>query len=389
MNQANILNTVTRIFICCLLISTAAPHFVLACDSPLARQVADLLVANNIEPASLLLDQLEAQQPNHPMLGIYRGAVLWAQAQNASKNDQPVAQQKAIDAMEQVIDHELHALHDNPAQSDRQLSLGMAQAFIARLYLQQQKWLKAYRYGRKARDGLRDLIKQYPNQEDAYLVLGLYEYHTGSVSPFWKWLTAMIDLSGDAQLGIQYIERAVQNAPVVAPEAARVLLTEVKSSRPQVCDYLTLAQYMREHYSSNPQFSMALQDTYILCGQAQKALGETQQARSLYLKKYPNMKTSLDIRAVVAYRELGDMQNVDAMAPRLQNVPMIWTLNKAKTADLLGQRQAASGYYQALIDDDNAPRWIQKQARQYLDQPYQRFETQTPQRELQLSARCS
>ncbi|WP_455209751.1 hypothetical protein [Kaarinaea lacus] len=387
MNKRITLTVATNIIWCLLIMSV--PRLAFACDAPLARQVADLLVANKVESANLLLDEFEQQQPNHPMLGLYRGAVLWAQSQNASKEDQPAAQQKAIDAMQQVIERDLQALQEDPAEPERQLSLGMAQAFIARLYLQQNKWFKAYRYGRKARDGLRDLIAQYPDQEDAYLILGLYEYHTGSVSPFWKWVTAMIDLSGDAQLGVQYIERAVQNAPVVAPEAARVLLTEVKSSRPQVCDYLSLAQLMREHYGSNPQFSVVLQDIYILCGQAEKALGEAQQAKNRYLEKYPNMKIPLDIRALIAYRELGDMQNVEAMAPRLQSVPMIWTLNKAKASDLIGERQAAIGYYQALIDDDAAPHWIQKQARKHLDQPYQRFKTRTPQRDLQLSTRCS
>jgi hypothetical protein len=387
MNKLNATTAVTLMLCCWSMV--IVPSLALACDASLARQVADLLVANNVEDANRLLDEFKEQQPNHPMLGLYRGAVLWAQAQNASKNDRPAAQQKAIDAMQQVIERELHSLRDNPAQPDRQLSLGMAQAFIARTYLQQSKWFKAYRYGRKARDGLRELIEQHPDQEDAYLVLGLYEYHTGSVSPFLKWITALIDLSGDAQLGIQYIERAVQKAPVVAAEAARVLLTEIKSSPPQVCDYQPLAQTMREHYGTNPQFSMVLQDIYILCGQAQKALGETQQARIRYLEKYPNMEFSLDIRTLVAYRELGDMQNVEAMAPRLQRVPLIWTLNKAKTADLLGQRRAASDYYQVLIDDDIAPRAIKKQAQKYLDQPYRRFEARTPQRELQLSARCS
>ena len=387
MNKRNVITAATHILCCWTLV--VVPSLAFACDVAMARQVADLLVANNVEGANRLLDQFEERQSNQPMVGLYRGAVLWAQAQNASKDDRPAAQQKVIDAMQQVIEQELHSLRDNPAQPHRQLSLGLARAFIARTYLQQKKWFKAYGYGRQARDGLRDLIEQHPNQEDAYLVLGLYEYHTGSVSPFWKWIMALLDLSGDAQLGIQYIERAVQKAPVVAPEAARVLLTEIKSSPPQVCDYQPLAQTMREYYGSNPQFSMALQDIYILCGQAQKALDETRQARSRYLDKHPNLETSLDIRALIAYRELGDMQNVEAMAPRLQSVPLIWALNKAKVADILGERQAASGYYQALIDDDDAPRWIHKQAKKYLNQPYQPFATRTPQRELQLSARCS
>ena len=377
------------LFIGCLLMNIVFVRPALACEVALARQVADFLVANKVEEAVTLLDEFAEQQPTQPMLALYRGAVLWAQAQNASKDDQPAAQQKAIDAMQGVIESDLQSLHDNPAQPERQLSLGIAQAFIARLYLQQKKWFKAYRYGRQARDGLRDLIETHPEQEDAYLVLGLYEYYAGSVSPFWKWFTALIDLSGDAQLGIQYIERAVQNAPVVAPEAARVLLTEIKRSPPQVCDYISLAHYMRDHYTANPQFSVRLQDLYIICGQPQKALDEAKQAKRLYLEKYPYMETLLDIRTLVAYRELGDMQYVEALAPRFTSKPLIWTLNKAKTADLIGDRDAATDLYQALVDNENAPRWMHLQAQKYIDQPYQRFVTQIAEREINLSSNCS
>ena len=384
-----------KVFIICLLVglvfpgSASASGLALTCDDALARQVADLLVANNLEAANNVLDEFAEQQPGHPMLALYRGDLLWAKAQNASEDDRPAVQQDAIAAMQQVEARDSQVLQDDPAQPQLQLSLGMARAFIARLYLQQHKWFKAYRYGRKARDGLRELIEQHPNQEDAYLVLGLYEYYAGSVSPFWKWLTALIDLSGDAELGIEYLERATQNAPVVAPEAARVLLTETKPSPPQGCDYLPLAQTMRDRYGSNPQFSLVLQDLYIMCGQPQKALEESRQAKQLYLGQYPRMEAPLGIRALIAYRELGDMQGVQAMAPRLQSVPLIWSLNKAKTADLIGDREAATGYYQALIDNDNAPHWIQTQARKYIDQPYRRFATLTPRREISLSPGCS
>lgn len=381
---------VLEIVMICLLINIAALRPSMACDdAALARQVADLLVANRVEDASALLDEFAQQQADHPMLALYRGAVLWAQAQNATKEARPAAQQKAIVAMQQVIERESQLLQNNPTQPERQLSLGVAQAFIARLYLQQKKWFKAYRYGRRARDELRALVEQHPDQEDAYLVLGLYEYYAGSVSPFWKWLTAIIDLSGDAQLGIQYLERAVQYAPVVAPEAARVLLTETRLSLPQACDYLSLAQHMRDRYATNPQFSAVLQELYIMCGKPQNALSEIQQAKQLYLAKYPRMETALDIRTLIVYREIGNMQYVEAMASRFKTMPLIWTLNKAKTADLIGDRETATVLYQSLLDDPNAPRRIQREAQKYLDQPYRRFVTLIPRREINLSPRCS
>lgn len=381
--------TITNAVITLLLTSLLVPRIGLTCESTKSRQVADLLVANRVAAAEALLDHFAEQQPNDPMLAIYRGAVLWAKAKNASKMQKPEAQQKAVDALQYVIDGESQKLQADPEQPQRQLSLGIAEALVARIYMKQKKWFKAYRYGRRARDGLRELIAQHPEREDAYLVLGLYEYHAGTVPSIWKWAAAMLDFSGDAQLGIQYLERAIQNAPIVAPEAARVLLTEIKPPQPRACDYLPLAQYMREHYGTNLRFSFALQDLYIMCGQPQKTLTEVQYAKKRLLQQHPQMQIPLDIRALIAYRELGDMQHIEAMATQLHSRPLIWTLNKAKTADIIGDRDTATDLYDTLIDDDHAPRWIQKQAQQYRKHPYQRFKTQHPQREIELNTHCS
>jgi tetratricopeptide (TPR) repeat protein len=381
--------TVTTVVITLLLTSLLVPRLGSTCESTKSRQVADLLVANQVAAAEALLDHFAEQQPDDPMLAIYRGAVLWAKAKNASKAQKPEAQQKAVDALQQVIDGESQTLQADPEQPQRQLSLGIAEALVARIYMQQKKWFKAYRYGRRARDGLRELVAQHPEREDAYLVLGLYEYHAGTIPPIWKWAAAMLDFAGDAQLGIQYLERAIQNAPIVAPEAARVLLTEIKPPQSQACDYLPLAQYMREHYGTNLRFSVALQDLYIMCGQPQKTLTEVRYAKKRFLQQHPRMQIPLDIRTLVAYRELGDVQQIDAMATQLKSRPLIWTLNKAKTADIIGDRDTATDLYETLIDDDHAPRWIQKQAQQYRKQPYQRFKTQHPQREIVLNTHCS
>lgn len=376
--------------LCLIILCFLFIKFASACERPFARQIADLLVANKIEEASTLLDEFSKLQPQDPMLALYRGVVLWARAQNGDKEHRDAMQQKAIDSLIKVEIHEKQLLSENPDQPNRQLALAMARGFVARLYLQQGSWFKAYSYGREARDGLRELISKYPEREDAYLLLGMYEYYTGSVSPLVKWLTVLIDLSGDSQLGIQYIQRAVQHAPVVAPEAARVLLREVYFPIPQTCENLPLAQHMREYYGTNPQFSNVLQDLYIACGQSENALQEINRAEQQYLAEYPKMKASLDFHTLIAYRELGDMTKVVALQSQFSDKPLLWQLNKAKTADIIGDRATAVQIYKEFVsDEDNIPVWIASQAHRYIDSPYQAFKPQTPSGVLKLNNPCS
>jgi len=221
----------------------------------LARQTVDQLMNIENKKAAATLEKLEQDFPNYSLLGFMKVSPLWAKAE--STYDETVRLSTLHQVMKQLKENiktaqsKISKYPDNP---DWQLSLGLSQAFSGLAYMRLGEWVKAYRTGRAGRDTLRRLLHTHPEIEDAYFVLGFYEYHTGSVPFYLAWLTWLVDLSGDQELGLQYIHRAIKFAPVFSPEASRLLLVQTETTQENACQRKEHAQKMVKRYPNNEQF---------------------------------------------------------------------------------------------------------------------------------------
>jgi len=257
-----------RCFICCLFL-LINQNIALANESPpsqLARQVVDQLMNVENEKASASIQKLEQKYPDYPVLGFLKLAPLWAKAE--SSYDETVRRQtlqKGLELLSHYIGQAESNIAKQPGSPEWRLSLGLSQAFKGLAYMRLGEYLDAYHFGRAGRDTLRSLINDNPNSEDAYFVLGFYEYHTGSVPFYLSWLTWLIDLSGDQELGLQYIHRAIKRAPILSPEASRLLLTQTETNQSNACQRKELARKMANQYPNNKQFPWLESEFLKLC----------------------------------------------------------------------------------------------------------------------------
>jgi len=88
------------------------------------------------------------------------------------------------------------------------------------------------------------------------MVLGLFEYFLGNNSADHGVSARLLNLTGDPELGLSYLERAVENAPNVAPEAARILLMDTSLSDNEMCRYSDLSAQMHNRYPDNRIFRL-------------------------------------------------------------------------------------------------------------------------------------
>jgi hypothetical protein len=249
-----------RVFMCCLalfvfqstsLANETAPQLA----HQLARQVVDQLMNIENKKAATTIQQLERSYPKYPLLGFMKVAPLWAKAE--STYDKRIRLTTLLTVLGmlskniQFLQSQVEKYPDNP---DWKLSLGLSQAFSGLAYMRLGEWLKAYHAGRAGRDTLRALVKSHPNIEDAYFVLGFYEYYTGNVPFYLAWMTWLVDLSGNRELGLQYIHRAIQYAPVFSPEASRLLLAQTATNQANACQRKEHAHKMVTRYPNNEQF---------------------------------------------------------------------------------------------------------------------------------------
>lgn len=223
-------------------------------DSP--RAIIDSMLNLDVYGTDQKIAQLEARDPNHPMLDFLKAMAILNRAYTTTTIDRAVEDQALVPLIDAVkkARARVQSGDDSPQV---QLALGLSQAFVGSIYFAHDKSLKAYRYASAGRTTLENLVAEHPEMQDALLGLGLFNYYLGSIeSKGMKWGAKMMGLEGDRELGLSYLEQAAQYAPNVAPVAARVLLMEVDMPDEEKCKYSSLAQEMHNRYPGNRIFDL-------------------------------------------------------------------------------------------------------------------------------------
>ena len=329
-----------------LLLLLLGVHDLHACESASPRLFTDLLTNMDVSGAESYLQAWEQRELKSADIGFYRAMLTLAKAKASSGERRERLRQQALDKLLNWVRESAKSSKNLPST----LTIGMAKAFIARIYLDQERWFKAYRYGSAGRDELRALVERKPDSEDANLVLGLYEFYSGSVPAGLRGLMALIDLSGDRDKGLRYLERAVAHAPIAAPEAARILIYELPLTAPEVCAYLPLLKEVRQRYPKNPLFTLRLQRVYRECGYPLQALEENRRAEKHFQSNHW-LKRKLDWEALHIHRDLGNVEAIKLLRTQFRDASQIWSMAKAGALDVLGKhRQAETIYRQVGVE---------------------------------------
>jgi len=355
-------------------------------ETRLARRGVDQVLNLELQQARQTFKTLKARYPAYPFALFLEASVDWAEAEVSTGARRDRMRQQAIDSMVTAANRVDQYL-DNGGTADEEqwhLTRGMANFFAARMYADSGHSLKAYRLGRAGRDELRELIAKNPDLDDAYLVLGMYEYIAGSIPRGLRWLAALFDLKGDRDLGVRYLERASAKAPVMAPEAARMLLVAagILPETTRACAYLPMARYVRKTYPGNPHYSVALQLLLVNCGYPTEALAELAVAEKQFLERFPNLKEEFRVIRIYAFRDQGRMADIQKMKDDFPHDQAYWRLMVAQAHDVLGQHEQAKKIYDDVfwadvegkdIETDSGPPvdWIIERVTRYRKSPYQ------------------
>lgn len=290
-----------------------------SCDAPPSRMIIDAIMNVQFTQAREQLQNWQSDTSDSYEALFYSATIDMAEAKTRRKS---AFKQLNATAMKKLKRVEKQLTSKQTPNLNETLTLGMAEAFIARLELENEQWRRAYKAGKRARNRLRQLQKTAPHLNDAKLVLGLYEFYTGNVPITLKWLTYLIDLSGNRKKGIALLEESVEIAGVASPEAARTLLDELELSAPEICQWLPLNEHMQKHYPKNPRFAWLLQRHYRECGFPNKALKENHRATHQFASFSGTRKHLLSDRAKI-YRDLGDIKSLEHLKnikPKIKNL---------------------------------------------------------------------
>ncbi len=234
----------------------------------LPRQVVDALVNEELDRAEHLVARWLKKAPKDPLPRVEAAMVKLVKAYHT----EDPARRKRLES--EALDQAERATRPLGWQPDAEESAGTLEERLARGYAlslqaviryNRHQDRKAYDLGYRGHQLLQDVIAEDPSKADAYLPLGLYEYYLGKLPPERRRGARLLDLSGDADLGVRYLEQAVQEAPVVGPEAARVLLVQLGLSDAALCRYRTLAAQMHRRYPGNRILGLVAQIVPLQC----------------------------------------------------------------------------------------------------------------------------
>lgn len=187
-------------------------------------------------------------------------------------------------------------LKTHPDDPDALLVLGSAHGISGRMAIVRRQWLTAFRHGRAAMKFIRAAIKADPEQHDAVLGLGMFDYYVDTIPRFAGWL-AKIMLGGDRARGLAEIKLAAEKGRYTKTAAQLILVeiyTEDKFGGRDPAEALRL---MRDIHALYPDSSM-LHSAYIVTlyedGRMVEALREAQEYKALVeAGRYPATTRSM------------------------------------------------------------------------------------------------
>ncbi len=229
----------------------AGPAGAADCQVSPARAIVDRILDLRPADATRLVDAWAAQRPDDPMVDFYRALTVLGEAYVDEYAPREPYWQRALGHLKRAIARAGGDREEAELTPRQALVVGMAESFRGLILLARGNKLQAYQAAWRGRNMLEDLVGSHPELADAYVVLGIYEYFTGSAPSAERRKLRLAGMDGDAALGVSYLEQAVEQAPVMAPEAARLLLMEVKGDETESCRYVPLAREMARRYPHN------------------------------------------------------------------------------------------------------------------------------------------
>jgi tetratricopeptide (TPR) repeat protein len=234
----------------------------------------------------------------------------------------------------------------------------------------------------KARQYLKLLNRYHPEQEDAYLGLGLYDYFASQLPWFARVLSKLVlGLGGDQAKGIAQLERAARSGLFTQVEARIFLAIAYLDTESRYEEALALLQQLNTRYPKNLDFygmlgfayrtrhdyanSIAMLETLVQSAANEPAFGQQSRDMSAYFLASTCKVAGRFDDALPHLNRIIDNAN-----PQSEWLTSVSLLERGRIRDVQNQRQLAVTDYEQVLDLRDF-RHCHENAKLYLKEPYQ------------------
>jgi tetratricopeptide (TPR) repeat protein len=334
--------------------------------------------------------------PEHPAGAQCMAASFWVQQLNESwelkatlystktyaqenKTQDPILKEEFRNWIRNAKQLSQARLSRNPNDLEALYFLGAAEgleaAFSAAV---QRKFMAAIRSGSAAVEHHRAVLKANPDQRDAELTIGLYNYIIGSLPLPLKLVVGSFGVRGSKKQGLQKLERVAKEGHW-ARDVALVLLVDLYKREKRWPDAIDVSRLLAGRYPRNFLFKLQLADALSEAKNAKANVSEVDQIFDGLLKDRSFESTTIDLvhfrygetLLILAdpIRALNQYQLVVSHKTSEPGLKSLSRLRLAQCLDLLGKRNEAVANYRILLANQETSSLIDE-ARKGIREPY-------------------
>lgn len=155
---------------------------------------------------------------------------------------------------EKANDLALAAYETDMENVDKTVMLGNTYMYIAKKLVDNGSKMRGGFALKKAKDLMLKAIAKDPNNEDAYMALGVFNYFSANVPSGFKYLASILGFNGDETKGLDYLKRAAEQQNIAQGDAGSLLVyiyDDKEKNYPAAMQYNDI---MKSRYPDNPTF---------------------------------------------------------------------------------------------------------------------------------------
>jgi len=271
----------------------------------------------------------------------------------------------------------------NPDAADALSAMGVAHGLRANYnFLVRKAWMDALHDASRANDALRKAIRLEPDDVDARLIPGVYDYVVGNLPWGYRFLSFVAGFHGNRERGIHTLETVAREGKSDNVDA-QILLVAIYRREKRPAEALPLLNDLIQRYPRNHLLRFEVVQMYSDLGDRGNATREIDKIWMLhrdgapgYADLMPEKIDYLEGNFLFWYNDLdraeAHLKKVTANAGGLDlNTAIMAWMRLGQTYDLEGQRkEAVAAYREAVAMAPTSE--VGKESQKYIERPYKR-----------------
>ncbi len=181
------------------------------------EEINNYIFSSEWQQAKLLIEQQIRENPEHPKYYFMKAYMYYLSRYFANTG---MSRDSTINVVHYYSNTAIKKAEQLEQTTEIKFYTGCAYGYLARAHGMRQEWWSAYWAASSCENYLEEVIEEDPNFNDAYFELGIINYYPAvAITGFTSTLARIGGMSGDRELGLNYLNNVADNGELFKSEA--------------------------------------------------------------------------------------------------------------------------------------------------------------------------